>query len=275
MTALKELGLEEMAVLDAIIVLRLSSENDIFEYDCKEVQKNLNRSDDSKDLIITLDIQRKIVMDLSRKRVLSTDRIIDNRFKKNFQLRIDPYCIGVPCPRSDFFWENKTHWAYEELQEGGRISIEDAYAKYGDKLFIKMTKEDIDAINYNYRASHTVETKLAKNKDLKPCFYVIIDGGKPICVSELRENKKPLKILVSAFRKKGTTVYRSDLIEEGILPAEDRDKSLRSDIFKDNKHILNADPFLLEIHSDRLMVKKSQKVTLNELNQLKTRLKIS
>ena len=125
-------------------------------------------------------------------------------------------------------------------------------------------------------ASHTIEPKLIKSpRDLKTRFCVVIDGGEPICISELRSDKKPLKVLMAAFRKRGAVVYRSNLISEGVLSDEDKNKSLKSDIFKDSRRILKADPFLLKIHSNRLKVERPRKVTLHELNQMKKKLKIN
>ena len=265
---------DEEAVIDALVYLQISSGGDfILDYDEKMTHNRLVKTGEAFEYKITLGKLRKIISKLCDDHILNVDWIVDAKWHNKVYPLIDPKSMPVN-PEPKYFWANQTSWAYESLQLNGLMSVEDVYKKDGCQLYIKLDQKEMNKIDHNYRASHTIDTKLARNKSKKPCFYVIIDGGEPICISELRDDKKPLKILVSAFRKKGTMIYRSDLIEDGILSEEDRNKSLRSDIFKDNKHILNVDPLLLEMHSDRLMVKKSQKVTLNELNQLKTRLKI-
>ena len=269
----RKLSIEEEAVIDALIFQWVNTEGDILEYDYKKLQKRLNETNNSVNCRISLDKQRKIVDNLSKDGILDTDWIVDAEWYNKYHSALDSNYTPIKTkPR--YFWAKQTSWAYETFQLNGLISIDDAYKKHGGRLYIRMTEDDIKNIDYNYRASHTVDSKLLKDKNLKPCFYVVIDEEEPILISELREGKKPLKILVMAFKKRGTKIHRSDLINAGILYEEDRNKSLKSDIFKDNRNISNAAPFLLEIDSDYIKIRNPYKATLSELNQLKNKLKI-
>lgn len=268
MATLEKLGPKEMAVLDAIITLRLNSDDDIFEYDCKEVQKILNQAGDSKRLLITLDIQRDIVTSLSKRHILDTDQIIDNRFDNMFHLRIDPYCFEVPKSPADFSWANQTHWAYRRFQENGKISIEDAYAKYGDKLFIRLTTKDIEYIDYNYRASHEVQLAFDKKN---PHLLLKIDNGRWHCISRLDAKQSPYLILKYACAHPGRQITRSELSEKKVVTES---RSLISQVFSDNVSVKVLNHLLLEIDSDSIIFRRSVKTTLCEINRLKAIFKI-
>ena len=263
-----EPGSKEEAVLDAIIAVRLNNENDIFEYDCKEVQSYLNQIAVPKGLIITLDAQRDIVMDLSKKRILSIDQIVDNRYDNMFHLNIDPYCVDVLHSRPDFSWANQTDWAYEKLQENGRISIGDAYAKYGDKIFIKMTSEDIENINYNCRASHEVQLAFDRKN---PHLCIKIEDGNWKCISRLDAKQSPYLILKYAFLHPGKQITRSELSEKKIVTES---RSLISQVFSDNNSVKALIPLMLEIDSDSIIFRRNVKTTLREVNRLKAIFKI-
>lgn len=268
MVTLRKLEPKEVAVLDAIIDLRLNGEDDIFEYDHKAVQESLNRTGDSKRLLITLDVQRKIVMDLSRKQIISTDWIADNRFDNMFHVRINPYCTDMPKSRSDYSWANQTNWARKKLQEKEGLSIEEAYVKYKGKLFIKMTKEDIGMINYDYMPSHKVRLAFdAKN----PHLCIKIDDEDWRCISRLDSRQSPYKILKYTIAHPGKRITRKILSDKKIVKES---RSLKTQVFSDNEKVKALIPLLLEIDSDSILYKGCISITLCELNGLKVALKI-
>ena len=269
MATSEKLGLKEIAVLNAIIALRLNSENDILEYDRKAVQEQLNRTNDSKNLLITLDVQRKIVMDLSERGILITDQITDNRFDNMFHLHIDPYCTNFSNSRPSYSWAHQTSWARKEFQEKEGLSAEEAYAKYGGKLFIRMTTRDIAAIDYNYMPSHKVRIAFDKRNPHHLCMQ--IDNERWKCISRLDPNQPPYKILKYAVAHPGASITRKDLSDNNIVKES---RSLRTQVFSDNEKVKTLIPLLLEIDSDSILYKGSAFVTLRELDELKTNLKI-
>ena len=263
------------AVLDALVARCLNIDDGIYEYDRKELQNDLTQAKIAQRLSITPDIQYKIVMDLAKRKVLATDRMRDERLSNLFRLPFDPGCI--PSMQPKLFWENQTRWAYEKFQENGNIGIEEAYIKYGDRLFIRMTETDIKRINYEFKASHTAQLRLIKNrKSPKTLLCVAIDEDEPITIATLSDEGMPFKILKRAMKgiSRGKWMSRDLLIDEGIIPKEKKNLSLRTDVFKEHWGISAVSPLLLEIESNRLKINNVQNVTLYEIDQLMRRLKL-
>ena len=275
MISLKKLEPKEVAVLGAILTLRLNSGDNVFEYDCKEVQNNLNLSGDLKEFLITLDEQQKIVMDLSKKRILNTDQIIDNRFNKMFRLHIDPYCIDVSGSRSDFFWANQTRWAYKIFQEDGRISIEDVYAKYGDTLFIKMDRNEIKNLSDNYRKDHIVYLKLnIYNRRL----CIKFDDRNWINLPTFHDSEDdnlPYKILEYAWKRVGKEITLKEMSDKGLIDKKDTEKYF-SNIFQKNGTVKALRPKLIDWSTRKrsFILRGAARCTYNELCDLRNVLKI-
>ena len=267
MKPLEQLKPKEVAVLNAIISRRIDGDSDIFRYDCKEIQEYLNKTGSSRKPIITLDAQRKIVKDLSERRILDTDQIIDNRLNNVFHFKVDPYCIDVTEPKPDFSWKNHTYWAREEFQTKEGLSIEEAFAKYGNTLFIKMTEKHIETIDYNYMPSHKIQLAFDRKN---PYLCIKFDDENWKCISRLNPTKSPYKILKYALAHPNKRITRKDLSDNNIVKES---RSLNSQVFSDNEVVKALEPLLLEKDSDSILVRKSVAVTLCEMNELKAALK--
>lgn len=270
MVTLKKLGPEEIAVLDAIIAQRIDSEGNIFEYDYKKTQEYLNKTGASRKHIITPDVQRKIVGDLSEAHIINMDSIVSAEFINNYRLSQNPdYVIDEKMPK--YFWFNRTDWAYKNFQFNGRLSIEEAYNLSGGSIYIKMTKDEAQELNNKYVADRKVYLKLNTDNHR---LYISIDTDKNwIKLPTIHNKSIAYTILANAWRNAGRKVTLDQLIGAGLIKEKYKD-SYMSNLLQKNKTIRALHPKLLYQGNHHILFKKSTVYTYSELYDLITKLNI-
>lgn len=266
MTTFKELSSAEIAVLDVIIDQRINSEGDIFKYDYRELQKCLKENNASRKHMITPDVQRKIVMDLSKFRIIDMDTIVNREFIDNYRSTQNPnYIPDESIPK--FFWMNSTDWAYKHCQLDGRIGIEKVYNLDKGAVYIRMTKDEAAELNGTYIANHIVQLEIDMNRNR---LRIKVDNkGGWLYSSSLHEDSNPFKIICYAFKNSNRRITREELFEkEGI---DVRNKYLKSQVFSDNEAVKSlSQTQLLDLEKEWLILKKAARLTAKELNNLKS-----
>lgn len=269
----KELNDKEIAVLDAIIFLRINSESDVFEYDSKKVQDYLNRTGNSKKHLITPDEQRKIVIKLAFDNVIDADAIVDRDFIDTFRSVQNPeYKIDESIPK--YFWWYGKQWAYETCQLNGFISIEKAYELNGGTINIRMTKDEAEKLRTYYMESHTVYLKL---HDGKCCLCVSVDGKNNWKhLRALTYDSVPYKILHCACAQKhiNREVNLKTICKEEGIEEDDLRSKYMSGIFQHTGSVNALKPKLIELRKKSIIFKQRANYTYNELCDLKSKLKI-
>lgn len=259
---------KEEAVLDAIVRQRLKNIGDIFELDLQELQKELIRSGFAMKYTITRDRLLEIIMRLSDCHIVDMDWIVDMKFINNYRsVNIPDYKPNESVP--DYYWANKTEWAYRTFQLNGRIGIEKANENDGGKFFARMAVEDIDNIKNNFKRIYKVQLLL--NKD-RLCLLLKINNENPIPLPPFKDGKTPYMVIKYAYDHPNKQITRGELRRAGINLGE---KYLKSQVFSDNDTIKALSPLFIDIKRHEItFFKKPKMLNLNELNSLKVKLKI-
>lgn len=263
----RRLTSEEEIILDAIIAQRGGAWGDIFEYDMKKTQEYFAKTGIFAKYKLSYYEQAKIIMKLSDDGIIDIDYIVSVEFTNNCRTTFEP---NLPLIETDrpFFWAKQKDWAYETYQLKGLISIEYCY-KQLHGIPMRMTRNDIDYINSAYRVSHTIQLKLDENH---LCLSLKIDQEPWRRLPPLHDDKPPFQILRYAYNHHDKIIDRDELIKNGINV---KGKYLRTQVFSDNNTVQALSPLLLKLEKDSIMfITDPVKLTLNELNKLKTKLKI-
>ena len=270
MAILRKLRPEEVAVLDAIITLRLNSDGDVFEYNYKEVQKHLIRNDDSRKYIITPDIQCKIVMNLSNTHIIDMDMLIDRNFISNYRFAQNPNYTPIKTI-PEFSWLNHTDWAYEQCQLGGIITAEEAYNLNRGATYIKMTKKEASMLKSKYIDNHEVQLKLNTNNQR---LYIKINEEQDWKkLPTFHSDTVPYKIIECAWKNSGKQISLGQMCKIKIID-EGTSKKYMSAIFLKNSTIKALNPKLIDLGPRSIIFRKSAIYSYDELYDLRAILKI-
>ena len=260
----------KIAVLDAIITLRINSEGDIFKYDHKKVREYLNSTGDVKKYLITPDLQRKIVWELSEAHIINTDTIVNTEFINNYRLSQDPnYVADNTMPK--LFWFNHTDWAYEHCQLNGAISIEDAYKLDGGAIQIKMTRDEARELKNEYILAHKVCLKF--NTDNNRLYIAIDATGCWKDLPTIKSESIACKIISYVWKHANKKVSLRQLVNDNIIDKKYINAYI-SNLLQKNKTIRALHPKLIDQDKHCITFKKYANYTYNELCDLKAELSI-
>lgn len=267
--ALKE---DEEALVDTLIYLAGEQLDDIIMLTPEKLQKALNKTGAWKKHRMTSGEQLNMILKLSKEGIINMDRIISTEplIKRPPFYEFDPNPVIIDMPK--YIWLNNTDWAYEAFQQKEFLTTEQAYEKYGDTIFIKMAPDDIEKIEYYYKATH--ELKLSVD-DKKTCLCLQIDEDKPIKFASLDASKNQYKILKYLYGTEGNEVTRDrdQLKKAGMNVGKN---SLSTQTYSDNRTVqaLAKHELLMRLSSDEITFIKTTKATLNQIHELKTDLKL-
>ena len=258
---------DEEAIVDLFIDLAGEQIGDIIELNLEQLQKLLHKSGAWKKYKLTSPKQFEIIRRLSEEGIISMDCIVDRDFINNYRSVYTPECKPIEdAPK--LFWLNNTDWARETFQLNGHLTIEQAYENHHGSFFIKMTLDDVEKIEYYYKATH--ELKLSVD-DKKKCLCLQIDEEKPIKFNTLAEDKNPYKILKLLNDTEGNIVTRNreQLKKAGIKNI--MKTSLSTQMFSDNGPVkaFAKHKLLILLEPDEITYIKSMKATLNQIHLLK------
>ena len=270
MATLRKLKPEEIAVIDAIITQRVDSESDVFEYDFKKTRDYLSKNGASKKHMMTPNIQRQIVWDLSADHIIDMDSIVNTEFINNYRLVQDPnYVPDDTVP--PYYWLNHTDWAYEHFQLGGRISIEEAYDSEGSAMYIRMTIDEATELRNKYIDDHKVQLRLSTDSHR---LYIKIDDNQDWnSLPTLHSDTVPYKVIECAWRYPGKTISLKQMLKAKIID-EATSKGYMSAIFLKNRTVKALHPKLIELDTNSITLRKSAVYTYDELYDLRVALKI-
>ena len=262
----------EEPIIDAIISQRAEIiDGDVLVYSELKTQKELHKKGIWAKNKIDPFKQFTIINNLAEDGIIDANYLVNVSFINTYRSLFAP---ERPQIESEFehVWMRQTDWTFSHVQCNGKYTTDDIYEKYGSSLFINMSIDDINAIEDKYKASHAVYARI--NPDRLSIDIRFDKEKKWHVAATFKDDKAQFLIARYALSKRaGDYVDRAEIYKK--LDIDVRKKSLVSQVYGDNPRMKKLIPILIELDSDEILIRKSKKITLSQMNELKKELKIA
>lgn len=240
---------EQLAMLGAIIEQRKKSYTDIFELDLNATLDYLNAIDAHLKLKLNLAKQSATLEQLIEQlKMIRIDYVVDTVYDGEFKA----------CQPK---WKYGTEWAYNEIQIGGRVPIEDCRGK----MFVNMTLDEADALDSTYIKKHPA--KLVFDKDFQYYYVKMLDGSRDeYHFPPLTPGTPRHRVIMYAAKRAGKTIHKRFLVKDGIIPDN---KALKTQIFDKNKSLTEVLRPFITLTRDTIRIKLSTELTTLELETIR------
>lgn len=257
---------EEEAVLKAIFDQRAKSQwSSTFKYDTEEAQLFLHSIGAFSKYKLEKDKQFGIIDRLTNDGIIKSDYLVDATFINNYRSATHS---NLPLIQSKerYYWYRNTDWAREAFGPDEFRSAEDVGRELGGGLVINMTVDDMNYIEENYMASHTVRLKL----DIKKCCLCIRfdnEGKWRELKPHMNAGATTFKVLCAAYKNANKKMTAEQLGIKG--------KYIDTGVFISTTNVKILNPVLMELSRDSILFKTVARISQAQFEHLKKALKIS